>query len=168
MRPSQTNGAIDQAVLQLCTLLMLTNLVQGGLPHIDIGQNGTMRRSEPLVSSIRSDQHERSPFLACRGAAASASSVPQAFGQSAFASRPIGSAKGAKVLLEAGGMGRLVQTVVETQRDVEGLELPSRITSSVRRARFAFKCCTAITVEPRSVEATRIDRFRPSGSSTTK
>jgi hypothetical protein len=29
MGPSQTNGAIDQAVLQLSTLLMLPNLVQG-------------------------------------------------------------------------------------------------------------------------------------------
>jgi hypothetical protein len=29
MGPSQANGAIDQAVLQLSTLLMLPNLVQG-------------------------------------------------------------------------------------------------------------------------------------------
>jgi hypothetical protein len=28
MRPSQADGAIDQAVLQFSTLLMLTNLVQ--------------------------------------------------------------------------------------------------------------------------------------------
>src|SRR4249919_2709635 len=38
---------------------MLPNLVQGGLPLIDVGQFGTMRRGEPLVSSVRGDQHER-------------------------------------------------------------------------------------------------------------
>src|SRR5271170_6247693 len=92
-------------------------------------------------SSVRGDQHGRSPFLA-REVAASASSARQAFGQSAFASRPIGSAIGADVPSEAGPMSRLASTVVETQRDVEGLELPSRITSLARRARFAFKCCT--------------------------
>jgi hypothetical protein len=185
MRLSQTNGAIDQAVLQLRTLLMLTHLVQGGLPHIDIGQFGTMRRSEPLVSSVRGDQHERSPFLARRGVAASDSSAPQAFGQSASASLPTGSAMGAEVPSEAGRMSRPVSTAVETQRDAEGLELPSRITSSARRARFALKCCIngisvrtlirgrsgapdTVTVEARSVEAIRIDRFRPSGNATTK
>jgi hypothetical protein len=78
-----------------------------------------------------------------------------------------------------------VSTVVETQRNAKGLELPSRITSSARRARFALKCCTngisvrmlmrgrsgaapdVITVAARSVEAIRIGRFRPSGNSTT-
>ena len=83
-------------------------------------------------------------------------------------------------------MSRLASTVVETQRDVEGLELPSRITSLARRARFAFKCCTngisvrtlirgrlgvapdVITVPAKSVDVIRIDRFRPSGNSTTK
>jgi hypothetical protein len=82
-------------------------------------------------------------------------------------------------------MRRRVLTLVETQRDAEGLELPSRITSSARRARFALKCCTngirmrtlirgrlraapdVITVAARSVEAIRIGRFRPSGNSTT-
>ena len=82
-------------------------------------------------------------------------------------------------------MCRRISTVVETQRDAEGLELSSRITSSARRARFALKCCTngisvrtlirgrsgaapdEITVAPRSVEAIGIGRFRPSGNSTT-
>jgi hypothetical protein len=58
MGPSQANGAIDQAVLQFRTLLMLSNLVQGSLPHIDVGQFGTMGRGEPLVSGVRGDQHE--------------------------------------------------------------------------------------------------------------
>jgi hypothetical protein len=31
--------------------------------------------------------------------------------------------------------------VTETQRDLEGLEGPSRITSLVRRLRILFKCC---------------------------
>jgi hypothetical protein len=144
-----------------------------------------MGRGEPLVSGVRGDQHERSPFLARRGAAASAASALQAFGQSAFAFLPIGSAIGAGVPSEAGGMSRLASTAVETQRDVEGLELPSRITSSARRARFALKCCAngisertlirgrsgaapdVITVAVRSVEPIRIDRFRPSDNSTT-
>jgi len=185
MRPSQADGAIDQAVLQLSTLLMLTNLVQGRLPHIDIGQFGTMHRREPFVSGDWGDQHDRSPFLARREAAVSASSAPQVFGRSAFASLRRGSATGAEAPSAAGGMRRRVSAVVETQRDAEGLELPSRITSSARRARFALKCCTngisvrtlirgrsdaapdAITVAARSVEAIRIERFRPSGSSTT-
>jgi hypothetical protein len=82
-------------------------------------------------------------------------------------------------------MCRRVSTVVETQRDAEGLELPSRITSSARKARFALKCCAngisvrtlmrarsgaapdAVTVAARLVDAIRIDRFRPSGNSTT-
>jgi hypothetical protein len=82
-------------------------------------------------------------------------------------------------------MRRRVSAVVEKQRDAEGLELPSRITSSARKARFALKCCTngisvrmlirgrsdaapdVITIAARSVEAMRIGRFRPSGNSTT-
>src|SRR5713226_168049 len=141
-----------------------------------------MRRREPLVSG-RGDQHDRSPFLARRGAAVFASSAPQAFGRSAFASLRRGSARGAEAPSEAGGMHRRASTVVETQRDAEGLELPSRITSSAGRARFALKCCTngisvrtlirarsgaapdVITVAARLVEAIRIGRFRPSGNS---
>jgi hypothetical protein len=82
-------------------------------------------------------------------------------------------------------MCRRILTVVETQRDAEGLELSSRITFSARRARFALKCCIngisvrtlirgrsgappdVITVAARSVEAIRIGGFRPSGNSTT-
>jgi hypothetical protein len=92
---------------------------------------------------------------------------------------------GAEVPSEAGGMSRPVSTAVETQRDAEGLELPSRITSSARTARFALKCCIngisvrtlirgrlgapdVVTVEARSVDEIRIDRFRPSGNATTK
>jgi len=75
--------------------------------------------------------------------------------------------------------------VMETQCDLEGLEGPSRITSSVRRLRILFKCCAkginvralmrdrsdafalgAIAASARSVDAIRIERLRPSGSST--
>jgi hypothetical protein len=82
-------------------------------------------------------------------------------------------------------MCRRASTVVETQRNAEGLELPSRITSSARGVRFALKCCTnaisvrtlirgrsgatpdVITVVARSVDEIRIGRLRPSGNSTT-
>jgi hypothetical protein len=76
--------------------------------------------------------------------------------------------------------------MAETQPALEGLVGPSRITSSARRARLAFKCCVngisvrklirctadpfaldAMGASPRSVEDTRIERLRPSESSTT-
>jgi hypothetical protein len=75
--------------------------------------------------------------------------------------------------------------VLETQRDLEGLEGPSRITSSAKRARFAVKCCingisvrtlmrgrfaaigAGASASARSVDAIRIERLRPSGSSIT-
>ena len=140
---------------------------------------------EPLVSGVRGDQHDRSPFLVCRGAAVFASSAPPAFGRSAFESLQRGSARGAEPRSEADGMCRRASTVVKTQRNAEGLELPSRITSSARGVRFALKCCTngisvrmlirgrsgatpdVITVVARSVDEIRIGRLRPSGNSTT-
>jgi hypothetical protein len=80
----------------------------------------------------------------------------------------------------------MLDPAVETQRDPEPLVESSRITSSARRARLAFKCCVnGISVRtliqgklgrfelkraaasPRSVEAISIERLRPSGSSTT-
>ena len=51
-RPPQTDGAIDQAILQLRALLMLPHLVHGRLPHVNIGQFGAMRRREPLFSGV--------------------------------------------------------------------------------------------------------------------
>src|ERR1700734_485776 len=117
-------------------------MVQWRRLHVHIGKFGAMRRCEPLVSGDRGHQHDRSPFLARRGAAVFASSAPQVFGRSALASLRTGSARGAEAPPAAGGMRRRVSAVVETQRDAEGLELPSRITSSARRARFALKCCT--------------------------
>src|ERR1700733_14104369 len=102
-----------------------------------------MRRGEPFVSGDRGDQHDRSPLRAHCGAVVFASSAPQAFGRSEFVSLGKGSARGAEELPSpAGGTRRRVSTLVETQRDAEELELPSRITSSARRARFAPKCCT--------------------------
>jgi hypothetical protein len=86
----------------------------------------------------------------------------------------------------AGQMGMPGSAVVETQRDLEGLEGPSRITSSAGRVRFAFKCCIngisvrmlmrgrsgafglgLVAASARSVDVIRIERLRPSGSSTT-
>src|SRR6266480_2254393 len=184
VRPPQTDSTIDEAILQLRALLVLPYLVHGRLPLIDIGQFSAMRRREPLVSDLCGGQHERSPLLTCPRSPASVASAPRPSGQSAFASRMTGSAIDAEGFPSADQMGMPESAVVETQRDVEGLEEPSRITSSARRVRFAFKCCIngmmvrtlmrgrshplgsrVSTASARSVEA--IERRRPSGSSTT-
>ena len=57
-RPSQPNGAIDEAVLQLRALLMLTHLVHRRLPDVNVSQLGAMRRGETLISDIQCHQHE--------------------------------------------------------------------------------------------------------------
>jgi hypothetical protein len=80
----------------------------------------------------------------------------------------------------------MLDAVVDTHPDPEALVGSSRITSSARRARLAFKCCVnGISVRtliqgkpgrlelraaasPRSVEAIAIERLRPSGNSTTR
>src|SRR6266550_3791980 len=186
MGPPQTDGAIDQAILQLRALLMLPHLVQGRLPHVNIGQFGAMRRREPLVSELRGGQHERSPPLARPRSPASVASTLRPSGRSAFASRLTGSAKDAEGFPPTGRMGGSESAVVETQRDLEGLEGTSRITSSARNVRLAFKCCIngmmvralmrggsdtfglgVTTPSARSVDAIRIERLRPSASSTT-
>src|SRR6266700_2380454 len=186
MGPPQTDGAIDQAILQLRALLMLPHLVQGRLPHVNIGQFGAMRRREPLVSELRGGQHERSPPLARPRSPASVASTLRPSGRSAFASRLTGSAIDAEGFPPTGRMGGSESAVVETQRDLEGLEGTSRITSSARNVRLAFKCCIngmmvralmrggsdtfglgVTTPSARSVAAIRIERLRPSASSTT-
>ena len=96
---------------------------------------GAMRSGEPFVSGNERRSARPISLLARRGAAVFASSTPQAFGRSAFASAERFEQEGAEAPSEAAlAVRRRVSTVVETQRDVEGLELPSRITSSARRA----------------------------------
>jgi hypothetical protein len=82
--PAQTDGTIDQPVLQLGALLMLPHLVDGRLPHVDIGQLSTVRRREPFVSDVRADQHDPPPFRACRVSLALAVSARRGFEQSAL------------------------------------------------------------------------------------
>jgi hypothetical protein len=96
------------------------------------------------------------------------------------------SATGVEDFSPIGGARMLGAGMAETPRVLEGLVGPSRITSSARRARLAFKCRvngisvrtlirgTADSFEsdamggpPRSVDDTRIERLRPSESCTT-
>jgi hypothetical protein len=51
------------------------------------------------------------------------------------------STTGAEGFSPTGGAGMLGAGMAETQRVLEGLVGPLRITSSARRARLAFKCC---------------------------
>jgi hypothetical protein len=90
--PPESDGAIDQPILQLRALLVLPHLVQGRLPHIDIRQFGAMRRRHPLISDVRGDQHGPSPLPAPHPSAASAATAPPIFGLSAFESLATGSA----------------------------------------------------------------------------
>jgi hypothetical protein len=96
------------------------------------------------------------------------------------------SATGVEDFSLAGGARMLGADMAETPRVLEGPVRPSRITSSARRARLAFKCrvngirvrklirgtadpfeSEAMGGSPRSVDDTRIERLRPSESSTT-
>ena len=182
-RPAQTNGTIDQAILQFRALLMLPHLVHGRLSHIDVGQSGPVRRREPFVSGVQGGQHDPSPLWAGRDSLASAVSAQRSLGRSGLAPRPIASARGAEGGPPGGPTSLPKPAGVETQRDLEGLGAPSRITSSPRRFRFALKyCINGISVRAlmrgssatsetglvdaaaRSVDVIRIERCRPSGS----
>src|SRR3954447_20529392 len=60
-RPAEPDGTIDKTILKLGALLVLADLVDRGLAHIDIGQLGTVRRADPLLSAGRGAQHRKSP-----------------------------------------------------------------------------------------------------------
>src|SRR4051794_40658602 len=60
-RPAEPDGAVDKTILQRGAFLVLADLVDRGLAHIDIGQLGTMRRADPLLSAGRGAQHGTSP-----------------------------------------------------------------------------------------------------------
>jgi hypothetical protein len=165
---------------------MLPHLVDGRLPHVDIGQLSTVRRREPFVSDVRGDQHDPPPFRACRVSLALAVTARRGFEQSAFASRSTDSATGAERRPPDGRVGLPKSAVVDTQRDLEGVGGPSRITFSSRRLRFALKCCIngisvralmrgslgisrpgTVGASARLVDAIRTDLRRPSGNATT-
>ncbi|WGR93551.1 hypothetical protein MTX20_02945 [Bradyrhizobium sp. ISRA435] len=183
--PAQTDGAIDKAILQLRALLVLAHLVHGRLPHVDIGQLGSVRSREPLVNGVQADQHDPVPFRACREPLAFAAAAWRGLERSGFVSRPTDLARGVECR-PCGGLVDLPMSVgVDTQRDLEAVGGSSRITFSSRRLRLALKCCIngisvralmrgrsaafgwEVIVSARSVEAIRTPRRRPSGSATT-
>src|ERR1044071_5530968 len=60
-RPAEPDGTVDKTILKLGAFLVLAHLVDRGLTHIDIGQLGTVRRADSLVSTGRGAQHRTSP-----------------------------------------------------------------------------------------------------------
>src|SRR5712691_12541511 len=100
-----------------------------------------MRRREPLVSDVRDHQHGWSSFRARRRRLAFGVSARRPPELPAFASRPATSTTDAEDFSPTGGAGMRGAGMAATQRALEGLVGPSRITSSARRARLAFKCC---------------------------
>src|SRR5665213_1447257 len=97
-----------------------------------------MRRRKAFVSDVRDHQHGWSPFrvrrLAFVVSTRPLSELP------AFASRPATSTTRTEDFLPTGEAGTPGAGMAKTQRVLEGCVGPSRITSSARRARLAFKC----------------------------
>ncbi len=170
---------------RLWPALALSSRVCGpALPHVDIGQLGSVCGREPLVSDVRADQHDPVPFRACRGPLAFAAAARRPFEQSGFASRSTDSATGGECQPPGGRVDLPTLAGVDTQRDLEAVGGSSRITFSSRSLRFALKCCingmsvralmrgrSAMLAQfggsARSVDAIRTPRRRPSGSATT-
>src|SRR3954468_23776007 len=92
--PAEPDGTVDKTILKLGAFLVLAHLVDRGLAYIDIGQLGTVRRADPLVSAGRGAQHRTSPSSS-RSSAPSGAAAPRQDGRSAFASRSAGSARAA-------------------------------------------------------------------------
>src|SRR3954462_1760678 len=126
-RPAETDSAIDQAILQLGAFLVLADLVDRGLAHIDIGQLGTVRRADPLVSAGRGAQHRTSPSSS-RPSAPSGAAARREGGRSVFASGSAGSARAAAAAMWTAQPGMGVAT--------DGA-WSSRVTSSTAMARQA-------------------------------
>src|ERR1700674_4115577 len=98
-----------------------------------------MRRRKAFVSDVRDHQHGWSPFRVRRLAfVVSTRQLPEL---PAFASRPATSTMGTEDFLPTGEAATPDAGVAETPRALGGGVGPSRITSSARRARLAFKCC---------------------------
>lgn len=126
-RPAEADGTVDQAILQHGAFLVLANLVDRGLPHIDVSELGAVRRAHPLVSAVRGAQHRRSPSPRCFPAPSAAAGRRQG-GRSAFASRAAGSAKAVPGVTQREHGGADAAT---------GGERSSRVTSSTGAARRA-------------------------------
>ena len=178
-RPAKPDGTVDQAVLELGALVMIPDLIDRGLAHVDVGEPGAVGRAEPLVRSVRGGQHVGSPRSRdCSPACVAAGR--REHGRSALASRPAGSARAAAGAPE-------LEWTLETQHDAGAVGWwPSRITSSAEAASVGVKWrANGSRVRtlmrgrsdargdatddgvPRSVADRRMERRRPSPSSTT-
>lgn len=71
-RPAEIDGTIDEAVLELGALLMVLDLGNGRLAHIDEGALGTMERGRGRVRPDRGGQHDGSPRRGRAGGGATA------------------------------------------------------------------------------------------------
>lgn len=87
MRPAESDGTIDEAVLQLRAFLMMPHLVHGRLADVNISELAAMRGGHTFVRPIRRSQHARAP-RAARVLVASASVGEQGSVRSAFAFPP--------------------------------------------------------------------------------
>ena len=103
-RPAEPDGAVDKTILQLGAFLVLADLVDRGLAHIDIGQLGTVRRADPLVSADRGAQHRTSPSSS-RLSAPSGAAARREGGRSVFASGSAGSARAAAAAMRTAQPG---------------------------------------------------------------
>src|SRR4051794_26346059 len=90
-RPAEPDGAVDQAVLEFGALVMVPDLIDRGLAHVDVGEPGTVGRAQPLVRSVRGGQHVGSPRSRCSPACVAAGRREPR--RSALASWPAGSAR---------------------------------------------------------------------------
>jgi hypothetical protein len=178
-RPAEPDGTVDQAVLEFGALVMIPDLIDRGLTHVDVGEPGAVGRAQPLVRSVRGGQHAGSP-RSRDGSPACVAAARRERGRSALASRPAGSARAAAGAPE-------LEWTLETQHDAGAVGWwPSRITSSAEAASVAVKWrangsrVRALTRGrseggggetdggvPRSVADRRTERRRPSPSSTT-
>jgi hypothetical protein len=70
-RPAEIDGTVDEAVLELGTLLVVLDLGDGGLAHVDEGALGTMERGRGRVRRDRGGQHDGSPRRGRAGRAVS-------------------------------------------------------------------------------------------------
>src|SRR4051794_32283166 len=90
--PAEPDGTVDQAVLKLGAFVMVPDLVDGGLAHVDVGESGAVGCAQPLLRSVRSGQHAGSPrSWGCSPACVAA--TRQELGRSVLASRPAGWAR---------------------------------------------------------------------------
>ena len=175
-RPAPGFSPLNQTVLQLGTLLMLLDLGQRGLAHVDIGQLGPTSCREVVVRQSWSGHHLCSPGSAASGA--SAAEVRPEAEPSASGSRAGGSAT-----VEAGSSwsGSGAALPEEPPPGATGRVWPWPIPFCADAVIMVAKCCASgsrvrtltrrassdllVLVAPaKSVMDRRTERRRPSGS----